>query len=204
MSSWNLAAKARSDFADMIEGLTPEQLDEESLCAEWTARGVLSHVTSFPETGFPAFFATLVRSGFDFDKVSIRMANKQLARPVGDVLSALRAGATKSSALPMFPEELTVSDVAIHTQDVRRPLGLGGSLDATVQRTCLEFLTTHKMATTLVNRRPIDGVRLVADDIDWSFGEGPEISGTAEALMMGLADRPVLDDLSGDGLVAWR
>lgn len=28
MATWNVAAKARTDFADMVEGLTPEQLGQ--------------------------------------------------------------------------------------------------------------------------------------------------------------------------------
>lgn len=204
MATWELAAKARNEFADMIEALTAEQLHEQSLCHEWTAHGVLAHLTSFVETGLFEFFGTIVKSGFNFDKASVSMTNKQLARPIEDVLGSLRSKATKSSPLPTFPEEMTVSDVAIHTQDVRRPLGLDGSLDETVLSTALEFLTTHKLATTMVNRKPLEGVRLVATDRDWSFGAGAEITGTAEALMMGLSSRPVLDELGGEGAARWR
>ncbi len=204
MATWNLAAKARTDFADMIEGLTPEQLGQSTFCPEWTAQGVLAHVASFVETGFVKFMGTMAKNRFDFDNVSLDLARTQLARPVGDVLAALRAKAAKSSAMPMFPEELTVSDMAIHTQDVRRPLGLEGSLDDAVLSATLDFLTTHKMATTLVDRKPLEGVRLVATDRDWSFGEGDEITGSGEALMMGMAGRPVLDELTGPGLSRWR
>jgi hypothetical protein len=72
-------------------------------------------------------------------------------------------------------------------------LGLDGELNGNVLRTSLDFLTTHKTATTLVNRPLIDGVRLVATDLDWSFGDVEEITGTGEALMMGLGASDVLD-----------
>jgi len=204
MGTWELAATARTDFADMIEGLDQSQLDEASLCAEWTARGVLCHVTSIVEIGFFGLFGTMVRTGFNFDKASILMAKKQEARPVEDVIESLRTKATKSAVLPMFPEGMTVTDVAIHTQDVRWPLGLDGTLDSAVQLEALNFITGAKMAKTLVDRRDLDNVRLVATDVDWSFCAGPEITGTAEALLMGIANRPVLDDLSGDGLQSWN
>ncbi len=204
MATWPLAATARNDFADMIEALSTEQLEQPTYCEAWTARGVLAHVTSFPETGIGKFVATMARNRFDFDRVSIDMADTQLARPVAEVLAALRAGAAKSAALPMFPEAMTVTDVAIHTQDVRRPLGLEGSLNDDVLDTALEFLTTHKMATTMVDRKPLEGLRLVATDRSWTFGSGDEISGAAEALLMAMAGRPVLDDLTGEGLTRWR
>jgi hypothetical protein len=63
---------------------------------------------------------------------------------------------------------------------------------------------TTMLGTLLVvgrTRRVAKNLRLVATDIEWSCGEGPEVSGTAEALLMAVAARPlVLADLSGDGV----
>ncbi|NNE74279.1 MAG: maleylpyruvate isomerase family mycothiol-dependent enzyme [Acidimicrobiales bacterium] len=203
MATWELAGRARYDFCDMIDTLTPEQLEQQSLCAQWTAHGVTAHLAGFVETGAFSFFGGLLKTGFNFDKASVAMVNSRIDRPTADLCASLRANATKSAPMPMFPEAMTVSDVAIHTQDVRRPLGAAGSLDDEVLNTALEFVTTHKLGTTLVDRRPIEGIKLVATDRDWTFGEGAEITGTGEALLMGLANRPVLDDLSGEGLSGW-
>ncbi len=203
MATWELAGKARRDFADMIEALTPDQLQQQSQCGAWTAEGVLAHIASFVETGFGGFVGTMVKSRFDFDKVSVSMANTQLQRSVPEVLASLRSQATKSAAMPMFPEEMTVTDIAIHTQDVRRPLGLPGALDSEVLRTALDFMTTNKKAKMMVTNKSLDGVRLVANDMDWSYGTGAEITGTGEAILMALGNRDVLDELSGDGLVNW-
>ncbi len=44
------------------------------------------------------------------------------------------------------------------------------------------------------------GLRLVATDLGFSFGAGPEVHGKAEALLMGIAGRrSVLAELSGPG-----
>ena len=49
-------------------------------------------------------------------------------------------------------------------------------------------------------RRRVAGVRLVATDTDWSHGEGPDVRGTAEALLLLLYGRsPRTDELTGDG-----
>ncbi|MDJ0768995.1 MAG: maleylpyruvate isomerase family mycothiol-dependent enzyme [Ilumatobacter sp.] len=205
MAEWDRVGALRRDFADMVEGLSPEQLEQQSLCDAWTARGVLCHVTSFVATSLPRFMFTVARSRGDFGRASQTMARTQLDRPVADVIAELRAKATKSAPLPMFPEEMTLTDMAIHTQDVRRPLGLEGSLSPDTLRDALDFLTTHKHATTLVDRKPLDGVKLAPSDIDWAFGDGAEITGPAEAIMMALADRPVaLDEISGEGAARWR
>ena len=48
-------------------------------------------------------------------------------------------------------------------------------------------------------------LRLVATDLDWSHGAGPEVRGKGEALLLALTGRPVvLDELSGDGVAVLR
>jgi hypothetical protein len=44
-------------------------------------------------------------------------------------------------------------------------------------------------------------LRFAATDVSWSRGEGPEVKGTGEAIVMAIAGRSAaLDDLSGDGV----
>lgn len=204
MAAWERAGKLRRDLADIVEGLSEEQLHSQSLCEQWTVQGVVCHVTSFVTTGFGKFMFTVAKNRGNFDTASQDMANTELARPIADVLVDLRAKSTKSAALPVFPEEMTMTDTMIHTQDIRRALGLDGGFDDESMRTALDFLTEHKMATTLVNRPPLEGVELAATDLDWSWGSGAEITGTAEAIMMALANRPsAMADLSGPGLDRW-
>ncbi len=200
MAVWDLAATARNDFADMVEQLSDDQLAQPTLCSEWDAKGVLSHLTMFVELGPFGFFGTIARHAFDFDKAWVAAAARRRERPASDLIATLRQGAGKTAPLPGFPEGLTVADVAIHTQDVRRPLGLPGALDDAVLRTTLDFLTTNKQAKNLVGSLPPDDVRLRATDLDWSWGGGAEVSGTGEAIMMALAHRPVYDELSGEGV----
>ena len=55
------------------------------------------------------------------------------------------------------------------------------------------------------NKKRIAGVKLVATDMDWTHGEGPEARGTGEALLMAICGRPsVVDELSGDGVETLR
>jgi hypothetical protein len=44
------------------------------------------------------------------------------------------------------------------------------------------------------------GVRLIATDLDWVHGDGPEVTGPGEALIMAMAARPdALNQLTGPG-----
>ncbi len=70
-------------------------------------------------------------------------------------------------------------------------------------RACLEKCTTAT-GNLFVHRRPRRhgrGLRLVATDLDWSAGNGPEVTGTGDALLMAIAGRPAaLADLTGPGV----
>jgi hypothetical protein len=104
--------------------------------------------------------------------------------------------------LPGFPAELTLSDITIHRQDIRRPLGLGVDLDEGVAQQVLEFMTTHKQAKNLFDPKRLTGLQLTATDLDWNYGSGAAVEGTGEAIILALTGRRVEADLTGDGVSA--
>ena len=176
MGEWDIAAQSRRDFADMIEGLSEEQLGAATLCDGWTARDVAGHVVSFTQMSMPTMFLSMLKGGFNVDK-------------------AWTANATKS-----FPPELTTTDVVVHTQDIRRPLGLDGAPSEAAIREALDFCTAHKKGKLQVPSKDIAGLRLEASDIDWSWGEGKQVSGPAEAILMAINRRDTRSELTGDGV----
>ncbi|MEZ5380466.1 MAG: maleylpyruvate isomerase family mycothiol-dependent enzyme [Microthrixaceae bacterium] len=197
---WSNAGAARARFADLVESLTDAQLAGETLCEGWTPKEVLGHVVSFVDLSFPRFMAQVVKARFNFDVASDRMARTLAERPVEDLLATLRANADKSSAVPMFPEDLTVLDATAHAQDVRRGLGLDTQPDAEVVREMLEFMASGK-AKPIFDAKVTQGLTIAATDVDFRHGDGPEVEATAEALMMSLLNRPsVFSELSGMGV----
>lgn len=202
-TGWDRAGRARRTFADVIEGLEEEQLDAATPCGTWTPRHILGHLTSFVDIGLGPFLLNMARHRFDYDAAADTMARKMAERPVDELVATLRANAEKRAWLPMFPEEMTVTDVVVHTQDVRRGVGLGGAPDEDLLRTALEFLTTSRLASSL-GGPSLDGVTLTATDLDWSSGSGPPVEGTAEAILLASTGRAVLDELQGDGVERLR
>jgi hypothetical protein len=54
-------------------------------------------------------------------------------------------------------------------------------------------------------RKRIRGLRLVTDDGSWSWGEGPDVEGSREALLLVLTGRPVgAEELTGAGAPTLR
>jgi uncharacterized protein (TIGR03083 family) len=93
-----------------------------------------------------------------------------------------------------------LAHVLIHGQDMCRPLGIKRDLSEPHLVAVANFVTADRLLFGA--RRRIAAVKLTATDIDWSHGQGPEVTGPAEALVMMMAGRQVaLDDLWGEGKV---
>jgi len=143
----------------------------------------------------------MVKHRFKFDEMTDTIARRYASeKTLAETAADLRTNAGKRSAIPGFPPEMPLSDVTIHRQDIRRPLGLSCDIDENVLSAVLDFLTTHKQAKNFFDTSKLDGVQLVVTDIDWSFGSGDKIEGPAEAIMMTLTGRPAGSDLTGDAV----
>jgi uncharacterized protein (TIGR03083 family) len=199
-NAWKSVAAARRDFADLVESMDEKQREGPTLCEGWTPHLVLAHVTSFVQIPLAKFMFNMARSKFDADVASDRLARALAEHPVDELATILRVKAEKKSPIPGFPAELSLSDVVIHTQDVRRGAGVDGTPDEGTLRTVLDFLTQEKQARFLCDTARLSGLAFRATDFDWhhgNIGGAVPISGTAEALMMGIAGRDTLAELAG-------
>ena len=202
---WTLAAEARTAFADLCDTLTPEQINESTWCEGWDSHHVAAHVATFVEVPLPKFMFTIAKNKGNFDQAADVMANALVERPMSDLVATIRAKASKKSILPIFPSELTMVDAVVHTEDIRRGLGLPGEPDPGLVRACLEFLTTSKKAGPLLETKGLlEGLRFEATDSDWTAGDGQLLSGSSIDLLLAIARRPVDDQLTGDGVSALR
>jgi len=197
---WDLAAKTRSDFADLLDSLSEEQLAGKTLCANWTPLDVAGHLVSFVELSLPAMMLSMAKAGFNIDKAWDANAEKYKAMGPAAISKALRDKGAKTAPIPMFSSGVSVMDIVVHTQDVRRGLGLDGALDEEALRYSLDWVTTHKQRKIHVDPKDIEGLRLEATDMDWSWGDGALVSGPAEAILMGVNRRDMSADLTGDGV----
>lgn len=196
--SWTLCAKARSDFADMLDGLSDEQLGAQSLCSEWTVLDVGGHLVSALELSKLQLAKGIAKNRGNMDQFFAKAAKEFSAAGAASVSATLRAKGAQE--LKPFSEASMVADTAVHTLDVARPLGLSIALDPEVITTSLDF-GAEELAKKLKNQTV---PTLTATDIDWSTGSGPEVRGTAEALLLAMNNRDVFDELEGDGVSLLR
>jgi uncharacterized protein (TIGR03083 family) len=98
----------------------------------------------------------------------------------------------------MFGSAIALTDGLIHHQDIRRALGHPRAVPEERLVAALKFAPRARALPAPANVR---NLRLVATDIDWAHGTGPEVNGPGEALLVALAGRQqALADLSGPGL----
>lgn len=195
----HLATEERRSLLELVEGFTEAQWSAPSLCPGWSVRDVVLHHISYDLLAGRETLQRMVTGRAHPGSSSNDARLAELAGlTTGDVVSALRAHQRPTGLTSGFGCRISLLDGMIHQQDVRRPLNLPRTIPGERIRPALNFALWAPPVRGAVRGR---GVRLVADDLDWSFGRGPEVRGTAEALLLAMGGRTVvLDELTGPGL----
>lgn len=202
MSSRNTLYDNDVRFSAWARTLTAADWAAPSLCREWTNHDVLAHLVVGYSATVTAFAVALVRRRGAFDP-----ANADLARSLAEsrspdrLLDDFARYRDRPEALGRwFPKRLLIGDHVTHELDICHALG---RTPAIPEPTLIVVLNTQvSLPNPFVPAyRNSRGLRLVAEDADWSHGRtGPEVRGSAAALVSALGNRPaVLDRLTGDG-----
>ena len=200
---WELLFAERKDLADFLDALTADQWDTQSLCTEWNVRDAAAHVILGITMTKGAFIKSFAKSGFNFNKAMARDAKEFGARPPDVIVKELRAHIDDRTLPPGVKPPNMLGDTIVHQQDCRRPLGMLRQVPPERLRVALDAM--KGVQPVLGNRKRIAGLELVATDMDWTCGDGPEVRGTGEALLMMMNGRSAaIDDLTGEGVDTLR
>ncbi|GAA4530830.1 maleylpyruvate isomerase family mycothiol-dependent enzyme [Amycolatopsis samaneae] len=197
MSLKHLARDERLDLAAFLETLEPSQWDTPTLCEGWRVRDVVAHMISYDELDTRGVLRRFAKGKFLLGRINDIGVAEYVARSPEDLIALLRKYAEPRGFTTGFGCRLALTDAMIHQQDIRRPLGLPRQIPGERLLPVLSFARFAPPIRGFVHAR---GVRLIATDLDWSFGSGPDVRGTAEALLMAMAGRRgVVGALSGPG-----
>lgn len=197
MNVMPLARQERSELADFLEQLTPEQWEVRSLCSRWRVRDVAAHVISYEEHGKVDLLRRLGRARLRFGELNDVGLAEYADLDTRQLIAFLRSHLDPQGPTARFGGRVGLVDALVHQQDIRRPLGMPRTIPQERLLHALAFAVTAPPLRGFWNAR---GVRLVATDLDWSRGRGPEARGTAEAALMVLAGRAgVAQELAGPG-----
>ena len=163
-------------------------------------RDVLGHLVRNAEMSFRSLTMDLLRGGFRPDRSVNKAATRLGELPVPELASRLRA-AEGGVHLPGLPEAMGLVDLLVHSADAFRPVGLDVDAPPADVGPALDAL--WKTGRIVVHAVPQAGRTLVATDLDWSRGRGPEVRGKGMDLLLFVANRrQVLPLLEGPGLAA--
>lgn len=199
---WPTIAAERGALADDLAGLREAQWDTRSLCAEWTVRDVVAHMSATASTTPPKFLLGFAKAGFSFDKfVNSGIAAHRGADPAA-TLDDFR-GVQNFTAAPPGPKLSWLGEVIIHSADVRRPLGIPHTYPMDAVRQVIDF---YKGSNALIGaKKRSTGLSLQSTDDDWRHGQGESVEGPLLSLLLAITGRKVAcDDLTGPGVATLR
>lgn len=190
----------RHRMADLLAGLTDDQLRHRTLCEAWTVHEVAAHLVSFLRFGRTKLYLGLLTTAADLDRVNLRLTRREAVRPTGEIVALLRRYADSRIAIPRAGYDPVLTDLVLHELDIRLPLGIPGTVPERPLWVAFQHLaTTPALGFTMSSR--LRDLRLVATDTGWSHGRGRLVRGDARTLLLGMAGRrTAFDRLDGDGV----
>lgn len=180
-------AGQRQDLVELLTGLDEEQWAAPSLCAGWRVREVVAHMTMPYRLSTRQFLMGVIKSGGRFNRMSDRQAKADTARlSDAELLASLRDNVHHPWKPPGGGYVGALSHDVIHGLDITIALGLDHMVPVEWMRMILDETGPKQVRYFGVD---LDGVCLRANDLDWSFGTGEDLTGRAQHLLMVLCGR---------------
>ncbi|MFE6058121.1 maleylpyruvate isomerase family mycothiol-dependent enzyme [Streptomyces sp. NPDC056431] len=175
-------AAERRELADLFDGLSTGQWNGRSLCAGWRVREVAAHMSMGFRLSLPATLGELVRARGNLHRMTDRVARRDAAAHSTTALAAfLRENADHPWTPPVGGFAAALGHDVVHGLDITVALGL----DRRVPEDRLRILLDQIRPSSLrFFGADLDAVRLCAEDLDWSYGSGTPVFGSAQDLLL--------------------
>jgi len=199
---WKHIHAERQAMVETWAGLQAEAWATPSLCTGWSVQETAGHILAAAEQTPGNFYKELISAGFRFNVFTERAARRLGALDPAELIERLRARTTTTNH-PPAPVLAMLGEIVVHGEDIRRPLGLSHKVPV---EALVAVADSYKKSNILIGgKRRITGLQLRADDVDWSNGAGPEVSGPMASLVLAMAGRPEgLVDLTGEGVATLK
>lgn len=177
----SMIAAERRELADLLDGLDDAQWEAPSLCAGWRVREVAAHVSMGFRYPLPRVLVELVRAR-GLHRMTDRLARKDAAAASNAQLADwLRQHAHHPWTPPVGGLASALGHDVVHGLDITVALGLERAVPRDRVRLLLDHVTVKGAKFFGAD---LTGVRLRADDLDWAFGEGDEVVGAGQDLLL--------------------
>ncbi|MEU4689161.1 maleylpyruvate isomerase family mycothiol-dependent enzyme [Actinoplanes sp. NPDC023714] len=198
MTVWTAVHRERAALARDLEKLTPEQWSAPTACAGWDVHDVVAHLIDSAKATRLGFVRDMIAARFDFDRQNARGVARERHPDPADTIAALRSVSDRTST-PPAPLATRLVEAYVHGEDIRRATGLTGDYPPAEVAVALRLQLRTRVAMG-GGRERAAGLRLIATDVDFDQGHGPEVRGTALALLLATSGRPTHPaELTGPG-----
>ncbi|RZQ62501.1 maleylpyruvate isomerase family mycothiol-dependent enzyme [Amycolatopsis suaedae] len=182
-----LVAGERRELAALLAGLPAAAWDGPTLCAGWRVREVVAHMTAPYRHGLPKFLLAMLAARGDVNRAADRLARRDAAALSPEQLTAsLRDNAGHPWQPPGGDRLAALSHDVIHGLDITVAQGIERTVPLERVRPILEATTPKALRFFGVD---LTGIQLRADDLDWSYGSGAPLCGSAQDLLLVMCGR---------------
>lgn len=192
-----LARDERADFAAFLATLSPRQWQAPTLCKQWRVCDVVAHVISYDDLDIRGLLTVAARGRLRLSRINAAALARYQTRSPEQLLALLTDHLQPRGLAAALGGRVALAETLIHHQDIRRALGRPRHIPA---ERLLPALRLAMIAPDIAGPWRIRGLHLVATDLRFSAGTGPQVTGPAEALLMAIAGRRgVVSELTGSG-----
>ncbi|MFI8219614.1 maleylpyruvate isomerase family mycothiol-dependent enzyme [Streptomyces sp. NPDC085932] len=184
---WRIVDQERTSLADLLEGLSPEEWETPTRCGDWRVRDVAAHLTIAARFTYGQVVREMVRARGNWNRMIRDSAVREAALPAAEIVANLRSIVGSRRLAPTTSPHEPLLDLLVHGQDIALALGRTRAMPPAAARDAADRVWTMRFPP---RPWPLPKARLVATDIDWTRGAGPEIRGPVGALLLLLTGRP--------------
>ncbi|CAN5609982.1 hypothetical protein BH10ACT9_BH10ACT9_58730 [soil metagenome] len=166
IDSMQLATDERTDLAEFVEQLTPQQWDAATLCTGWRVRDVVAHALGYDELSPAELAARFAKGRFAVNRINALGVEAYAHHTPAQLCGLVRDHVRPSGLSKGFGGRIALTDNMIHQQDIRRPLGLPRTIPHERLRVALDFARTAPLI-----RRGVAGTSAATG------GHGPGLGG---------------------------
>lgn len=192
-----------SDLASLLDELDDGDFDHVSLCDGWRVRDVISHMVVGHTRPMLPMIGLIAKHGFNVPRASLKgsidYGSSHSPAEIRAAWHDVVDGQKMNGIARTISKKEGFVDHLIHHQDIRRPLDRPRTISADRLTAALDAMPT--IGGFLKSKQRMVGLRWTATDANWTCGEGPEVAGPAEALILLSSGRPApIGEVSGDGV----
>lgn len=183
---WQTIDRERAGLSDLLESLSPAEWELPTQCGGWRVRDVAAHLTLAPRISYGTAVRELVRARGNTDRMIHDTAVRAADRPPADILADLRSTVGSRRLAPGTTRREPLLDILVHGEDIALAVARERTMPLEAARDAADRVWTMRFPP---RPWPLPHARLVATDIEWTRGKGPEISGPVSALLLLLTGR---------------